>query len=808
MTTKSSPRQVVRLREGWRFAKCDPAEAEKPDFDDSGWQSVVVPHDWAIEGPFHREHDLQVTTIVEDGEKRASQHVGRTGGLPHAGIGWYRTTIDLAETEREKRVFVEFDGAMSHAQVFLNGSKIGYWPYGYSSFGFELTEHIRFGQPNTLAVRCDVKPSASRWYPGAGIYRNVRLVVVEPIHVACWGAWIVCESLSERSAEVRVRLEVENQAGGEAEVELETHLIAPDGGEAGRSSVSARIGSAHCFVQRIAVRDPMRWDLDAPRLYRAQFVLRSGGKVVDEFETAFGIREARFDANEGFLLNGRKRKMNGVCMHHDLGALGAAVNRRALERQLEILRDMGCNAIRTSHNPPAPELLDLCDRMGFLVIDEAFDEWRVGKCPNGYHNWFDEWAEKDLRAMIRRDRNHPCVIMWSIGNEIGEQSRADGARTARFLHDICHDEDPTRPTTAGFNNSDKAIENGLADVVDVPGWNYKPHFYQRYHREHPDWPMVGSETESCVSSRGEYYFPVEQERGRVRETLHVTSYDVAAPPWGYPPDPEFAAQEDCPFLMGEFVWTGFDYLGEPTPFKTEWPSRSSYFGIVDLCGIPKDRYYLYRARWSSNGGAAMPLSPTLHLLPHWTWPGREGEITPVHCYTSYPSAELFLNGRSLGRRCKNAESETERFRLIWNDVRYEPGTLKVVAYDGRGNAAETREVRTASLAWRIELKPDREEIAGDGEDLCFVAVRILDKTGELCPRADDRIFFEVEGPAEIAAVDNGDQTSMEPFRSNCRKAFNGQCMAIVRSRKGSTGAIRVVARGNGLQNGEARFTVR
>ncbi|MHC4252748.1 MAG: glycoside hydrolase family 2 TIM barrel-domain containing protein, partial [Planctomycetota bacterium] len=498
----------------------------------------------------------------------------------------------------------------------------------------------------------------------------------------------------------------------------------------------------------------------------------------------------RFDASKGFFINGRALKFKGVCLHHDLGPLGTAVSRSALRRQLALLREMGCNAIRTSHNPPAPELLELADEMGFLVIDEAFDEWRTGKRANGYHTLFAEWGEKDMRALVRRDRNHPCVMMWSIGNEIHEQGEEDGAEVARFLSGLCHDEDPTRPTTAGFNDFRGAIRNGLADAVDVPGWNYKPQHYARIQAEHPDWPIYGSETASCISSRGEYYFPVDEEKGSVRESLQVNSYDLSSPPWANTPDAEFRAQDELPYVMGEFVWTGSDYLGEPTPYFEEWPSRSSYFGIIDLAGLPKDRYYLYKSKWSE--------TEVLHLLPHWTWPGSEGETTPVHCYTSFPSAELFVNGVSQGRRAKGETSVMQRYRLVWSGVRYEPGELKVVAFDKEGKPAAERVVRTAGEPAALRLTADRASLAADGDDLAFVTVEVVDAEGNFCPRADNQVGFSLEGPGEVVAVGNGDATSVEPFVASERKAFNGKCVAVVRTREGEAGRLALSASSEGL----------
>ena len=793
-------REVRTLRSDWRFSRTDPEGAADVSFDDSDWRPVSVPHDWAIGGPFERDYDLQELMIWEDGERKPSVHTGRTGGLPHVGIAWYRHRFVAPEAWAGKRVFAEFDGVMSHSRVYLNGALIGSWPYGYASFSFELTAQARIGEENVLAVRVDNKPCASRWYPGAGIYRHVRLVVVHPVHVAHWGTYVTTPEVSDVCATVHLQTEVMNQSGSTEDVQLRTAILGPTGATVDSARTEGRIEGAVCLEQRFRVPNPVRWEVARPALYRAVSEVVVDGVVVDRYETPFGLRTLRFDAEQGFFLNGRSLKLQGVCMHHDLGALGAALNTRALERQLEMLKDMGCNAIRTSHNPPAPELLDLCDAMGFLVLDEAFDEWQMAKVDNGYHLLFDDWAEKDLRAMIRRDRNHPCVIMWSIGNEIGEQRSETGADVARFLTDICHDADPTRPVTAGLNNPDGAIANGLAAVLDVPGWNYRPQRYEEYHREHPTWVAYGSETESCISSRGEYYFPVEEEREVLRPTLHISSYDMAAPSWGYSPDYELAAQDDCPYMLGEFVWTGFDYLGEPTPYKTEWPSRSSYFGIIDLCGLPKDRFYLYRSRWSAQ--------ETLHLLPHWTWPGREGEVTPVHCYTSYESAELFLNGTSLGVRRKERSSAFGRYRLIWEDVRYEPGVLRVVAFTGAGEPAAETEVRTAGAPAAVELRPGRPLLRADGLDLCFVVIRIVDEQGSTCPRADNTVAFGVVGAAEIAAVDNGDQTSVEPFAADSCRAFNGFCVLVIRSVAGRAGEIRIEAMSPGLEGAEVLLASR
>lgn len=824
-TPQAPSRVTVRLREGWRFALGDGPERALPGYDDASWQEVLVPHDWAISGAFDRSHDLQRTKIIENNEKVEYDHTGRTGGLPHIGTAWYRLKLDLPGEWQGKRLFLEFDGVMSNSSVYVNGAHAGSWPYGYSSFSFEVTDLVRPGSPNVIAVRVENKPMASRWYPGAGIYRNVRLVAVDPVHVAHWGVYITTPEVTEERAAVRVRTELQNQSPEEQDVTLRSEIVSPQGQVVAAVESSRRIapGERFTFDQSAAVPSPVLWDIESPRLYHLRSTVLVGGEVRDECVTRFGIRTLRFDKDEGFFLNGRSVKFQGVCMHHDLGALGAAVNRRALQRQLEILKEMGCNAIRTAHNPPAPELLDLCDEMGFLVIDEAFDEWRAKKMKNGYHLLFEEWAERDLRAMIKRDRNHPSVIMWSIGNEMPDQVREEGGEIARYLVGICKDEDPTRPVTAGLSHAEGPVRNGLADALDIVGWNYKCHLYEKYREEHPGWILYGSETESTVSTRGEYYLPVVETRTEKRSSYQCTSYDVSAAPWGYTPEYEFAAQDDLPYLLGQFTWTGFDYLGEPTPYDAEWPSRSSYFGIVDLCGFPKDRFYLYRSRWRKD-------VPTLHLFPHWNWEGREGEIVPVHCYTSFDSAELFLNGRSLGVRTKSKErpftsrelgtvrsaEETResglgypytRYRLMW-DVPYEPGVLEVVAFDKDGRPAMRKKVVTAGPPKRVELVPDRPAIEADGEDLCFVTVRIVDAQGNLCPHAEHRVTFHIEGPGRIVALDNGDPTSLEPFVGESRRAFHGLCLAIVGSIKGEPGEIALEAHAEGLERARVRIVSR
>jgi beta-galactosidase len=788
--TKSKGERRISFNEGWRFSKGEAAGAELPDFKDAAWRSLELPHDWAIEGPFDPKYD------------------SRCGGLPFYGVAWYRKKFNVTAAAKERFVSIEFDGAMSNARVFLNGKELGARPYGYIGFAFDMTPELHFGGQNVLAVRLAPEDQSSRWYPGAGIYRNVWLVETGPVHVARWGTYITTPAVSDAQATIAIKTRIQNRGSKPARITLETSIFDADGKPAGRAQDEYIVpaGGEQTAEQTATVPNPQRWDIDMPHLYRAVSTIKDGGKELDRYETPFGIRTLEFDAKKGFLLNGKYRKIHGVCMHHDLGALGTAVNRRATERQLQIMKSMGANAIRTSHNPPSPELLEFCDRLGLMVMDEAFDMWRIPKVANGLSKFFDQWSETDLRDMVRRDRNHPCIIMWSIGNEIPEQAKVDGWKLAKQLTGYVHEEDRTRPVTSGFNNWLGAIKNGLADQVDIQGFNYKEMHYKKIQDDHPKWVVFGSETSSCISSRGVYHLPLEKYEKH--ESLQISSYDIIAPPWAYAPDPEFDAQEKLPNVLGEFVWTGFDYLGEPTPYgsKTghgDWPSRSSYFGIVDLCGFPKDRYYLYQSVWSEK--------PMVHLLPHWNWAGREGQNIPVFVYTNCDEVELFANGRSLGRKARGSEpveipvgpivSESRKFRtkyrLAWQ-VPYEPGTLRVVAYKG-GSQVAAKEVATAGQPARISLLADRSKIAANGEDLSFVTVRIEDKDGNVCPLADNLVKFKVEGAGRIAAVDNGNAATTEPFQADYRKAFNGLCLAIVRSKRGQAGEIRIAAASDGLR---------
>lgn len=784
----SNLRTVQLLDTNWKFINEEVKGGELSDLNADSWQTVEVPHDWAISGAFDESNDMQVVMVTEDGDKVAKKRSGRTGGLPHVGIGWYRKTLTIPVEWKDKRVYAEFDGAMSHARVYLNGQFVGEWPYGYASFGFELTDKIEFGKKNVLAVRLENKPNSSRWYPGAGIYRNVRLVVTNPVHVKQWGTYITTPEIEKGKGSVSIETSLEGMKAGSKNMRLTTNIY-----DVKNKLVATVSNTAESpkIAQQLVVDQPHLWSVTDPYLYRAESIVEADGKPIDRYETVFGFRHFKFTSNDGFLLNGKRMNLNGVCMHHDLGALGAAINVSAIRRQLSILQEMGCNAIRTSHNPPAPEMLQLCDEMGFVVINEAFDEWKYAKCENGYNTLWDKWAEKDMVAFIHRDRNHPSVIMWSLGNEIKEQGFKGGDAYCKFLVDICKREDPTRPTTAGFNKWSDAIENGLAQLVDVQGWNYKPQYYEYIHEKFPHWSMIGSETASTVSSRGEYFFPAVAKvlKEKDRDTFHASSYDMEYPGWATSPDTEFAAQDSFPFMGGEFVWTGFDYLGEPTPFNDVWPSRSSYFGIIDLAGIPKDRFYIYQSKWTDK--------EVLHLLPHWNWEGMEGKLIPVHCYTSFEKAELFVNGKSMGIRTKKQSPLYDKYRLVWNEVPYEAGELKVVALGNDNKPVKETIMKTAGKPARIMLNADCTSVSNSGKELAFVTATVVDENGVVCPRANNEITFSAQGSGKLKAADNGDPTSVERFVDPVRSAFNGKCVAIVQS-TADNGKLVLVAQSPGL----------
>ena len=787
-------RQEFLLEKNWKFTREDNPEFVKPVYNDSKWQSVTVPHDWAIYGPFSAQNDKQEVAIVQDGQKEAMEHAGRTGGLPFVGVGWYRTQFEVPGFAPGKRAFILFDGAMSHANVYINGEKVGYWPYGYNSFHFDITKYLKPGEKNTLAVRLENLPESSRWYPGAGLYRNVHIIMTEDAYIPVWGTYVTTPIVKKEYAKVNVQTRVVLPEGATPnQYALKTGIINPNGQKLTEAIIPLTDLNYNEGVvnQEFFVQKPTLWSIDMPALYVAESHLIEvrTKKEKDKYTTPFGIRSIEIIPNKGFFLNGEKTVFKGVCNHHDLGPLGAAVNDAAIRRQIRILKDMGCNAIRTSHNMPAPELVRACDEMGMMVMAESFDEWDMPKCKNGYNLFFNDWAEKDLVNLLHHYRNNPSIVMWCIGNEVPNQWSEGGCKIAKWLQDICHREDPTRPVTQGMDAPDAVVNNNFAAVMDVAGFNYRPHRYQVNYKKLPQQIVLGSETASTVSSRGVYKFPVERKAMAVYDDHQSSSYDVEHCGWSNLPEDDFIQHEDLPYCIGEFVWTGFDYLGEPTPYYTNWPSHSSLFGIIDLAGIPKDRYYLYRSHWNKS-------ERTLHILPHWTWPGREGEVTPVFVYTNYPSAELFINGKSQGKRTKDLSVELDssyteaaqksferqkRYRLMWMDTKYEPGTLKVVAYDKDGNAVAEEEVRTAGKPHHIELSADRNHLQADGKDLSFINVRVVDKNGNLCPDATHKVKFKVRGAGVYRAAANGNSTCLESFQAPEMSLFSGQLTAIVQT---------------------------
>lgn len=800
---------VVSFDEDWLFMRYglqadgtslpEPSGLEKPDADDSGWRKLDLPHDWAIEGPFRIELE------------------GGTGKLPYKGIGWYRKRF-VPEQKEGERTYIDFDGAMANAQVWLNGRYVGTWPYGYSSFRLDLTPDIKPGKENILAVRLDTERLGSRWYSGAGIYRHVWLVQTKPVHVAHWGTYITTPEISDHSAQVRTEITVENFKQLPVQAKLITQYSELDINDipgkivaTTETTLDIHACSSGTTTVTANITDPKRWDIESPNRYLAQTKVIVDDSIMDTYNTPFGIRTIDFSVRNGFLLNGHKVDIKGVCNHHDLGSLGAAMNKSALKRQLVILQEMGCNSIRTSHNPPAPELLELADKMGFVVADEAFDAWQRGKRKNDYSRIYNDWNEKDLLALVHRDRNHPSVVIWSIGNEVMEQQNVE---MTKHLSGIMRKADPTRPVMNGYNDPDGGRNSGASAALDIMGVNY---FFGQQTRwdadpRYTNMPTVGSETSSCVSSRGEYFF------GTDYQDWQITSYDRASPGWGCAPDIQFRTLAKFPHLLGEYVWTGFDYLGEPTPYNSDEtnllnfrndpekkkeleaaldsikaknpPSRSSYFGIVDLAGFPKDRYYLYQSYWR-------PDLPMTHILPHWNWPERKGEITPVHVYTSGTEAELFINGKSKGRKIKEPGQD---FRLVWDDVVYEPGTVKVISYKD-GEKWSEAEMRTTGKATKLALTADKKEISSDDSELVFVTVAIQDKNKLTIPRSNQSIKFSVEGAGEIVSTDNGNPIDFTSFQSHERNAFNGLALVVVKAKKNETGKIVIKAESKGLKTG-------
>ncbi|MCD8310062.1 MAG: DUF4982 domain-containing protein [Prevotellaceae bacterium] len=781
--TAAAQRSEFTLEKGWRFTKGDVPEASAAVFDDSGWQQVTVPHDWAIYGPFDRSNDLQQVAVEQNLESEASVKTGRTGGLPYVGVGWYRTSFSVPQG---KVVTLLFDGAMSEARVYVNGQEACFWPYGYNSFFVDVTSLVNAdGSPNTLAVRLENLPESSRWYPGAGLYRNVHVILTEQVHVPVWGTQVTTPHVDADYAAVKLRMAIEG--AGDKQVLVHTDILSPEGTVVAVKENKRKLNHGDPFEQNFIVERPALWSPERPSLYHAVSRLYVDDVQVDSCTTRFGIRSIELVADKGFFLNGEPRKFQGVCNHHDLGPLGAAVNRSALKRQLVMLKDMGCDAVRTSHNMPAPELVELCDEIGMMLMVEPFDEWDIAKCANGYHRYFADWAERDMVNMLHHYRNNPSVVLWSIGNEVPSQCSGVGYKVAAFLQDICHREDPTRPVTCGMDRVSCVLDNGFAALMDLPGFNYRAFRYEEGYERLPQNLLLGSETSSTVSSRGVYKFPVELRKQVMYDDHQSSGYDTEACEWSNVPDEDFANADDYPWTVGQFVWTGFDYLGEPTPYDTDaWPSHSSLFGIIDLASLPKDRYYLYRSLWNKR-------EATLHVLPHWTWPGREGENTPVFVYTSYPEAELFVNGKSYGRQRKlsaeeaRAAADTDtlallrRYRLMWMEVPYEPGELKVVAYDASGKAVDEQVVRTAGKPHHLEVVADRTTLAADGKDLAYLNVRVVDKDGNLCPADSRMVRFRVKGAGCYRAAANGDAAGLDLFHLPQMPLFAGQLTAIVQS---------------------------
>ncbi|MEM6641404.1 MAG: glycoside hydrolase family 2 TIM barrel-domain containing protein [Bacteroidota bacterium] len=803
----------------WHFFKGEATGAEALVFDDGEWRTLDLPHDWAIEGPFDNKYD------------------SRMGGLPVVGTGWYRKHFTMPTSAQGKVVRIEFEGAMYNTHVWVNGQKVGHRPYGYIGFEFDISEYLKYdSSENVVTVRLTPEDFSSRWYPGAGLYRSVWLKVDEPIYVDNWGTFVSNPTVTEAKAVVQHETTIVNKSDEPKIIKVTHEYFDAEGEKVATTEEELKVDAdtktwSGTFVD---LENPKLWSLQSPSLYTAVTTLTEEEKVLDTYNSTFGIRAISYDKN-GFYLNNEKVKFNGVCLHHDNGALGAAVYKRADERKLQIMKDMGVNAIRSSHNPPSREFLEVCDEMGLLVIDEAFDIWKIEKVQNGYQKFFEEWWQQDMGDMVRRDRNHPSVIMWSLGNEIKEQWKRDiGWKMAKELHAFCKNLDRTRPTTIGFNSYPAAYDFNMVQQVDIVGANYKPIHYEEFRENYPDLAIYGSETASTYSTRGVYHFPVEDYTKH--ESLQTSSYDFVAPPWGYAPDIEFHFLNENPHVMGEFVWTGFDYLGETSPYggldnidnsghwNYDWPSRSSYFGIVDLAGFPKDRYYNYQSQWTTE--------PMIHLLPHWNLDDPRvggmlakdggvqiGEIVPVICYTNCDEAELFVNGKSMGRKVKGKDLTTvlvdirryepkslqSPYRLSW-EVPYEPGAIKVVGYKDE-KAVQEKEIRTAGKPAQISLSVDRSTIDADGRDLAYVTIRIEDKDGNLCPLADNEVFFTAKGAGKMIGVDNGNPISLESFQAPKRKAFNGMALVILNSNE-EAGVIKLKAKSKGLKGREITVTTR
>jgi beta-galactosidase len=785
-------RELVDFNSNWRFAEGAHSGAEQIDFDDSHWQSLRLPHDWAIAGPFDPDAD------------------GDTGKLPWRGEGWYRKEFKMDNEYQGKRIYFIFDGIMSFPKVYINGQLAGEWDYGYNSFYLDVTDALRFGQKNLIAIYATTNKQRSRWYPGGGIYRKISMLAVEPTHVAVWGTYVTTPEVRDTWADVRVVTTLKNADNDNALVEIAETIISPAGGEVAAKSQQLTLpaGAEKNLESLFTLTRPERWDVDNPALYTLYTVIKRDNREVDRYKTNFGVRTFRFTANDGFWLNGRRLHLKGVNLHHDHGPLGAVFLPRAMERQLEIMREMGVNAIRTSHNTPAPELAGMTDRMGLLLFNELFDKWDDTAAFDSKSMDFDEYFERQTRNFITRDRNHPSVFLWSVGNEIGDVQRDQkaGRERLRKVTGYFRKYDPSRPITMVCDAKD-SVHTRHFDFYDVHNWNYGRR-YLPARKMDPGKAVIISESASTVSTRGYYNpdLPANKTDFVFDQPYQVSSYDMNAPEWAEPADDDFLWQEEDTYVAGEFVWTGFDYIGEPTPYNDYWAkeagrpqtdvSRSSYFGIVDLCGFPKDRYYLYRSYWR-------PDDTTVHLLPHWNWAGQEGRKIPVFVYTNGDRAELFLNGKSLGFRKKNPKSDIpfERYRLMWNEVSYQPGTLKAVAYK-EGRVIGEALVHTAGAPKKLALSADRRVVYADGDDLAYITIEAIDGKGNVAPLADNLVTLKIEGPAILAGVGNGDPRGYNGFQAEKVPLFNGKALLILRTIENKSGKIRITAKADGLSNGK------
>lgn len=807
-------RLVTTLNDGWEFSKGDPVAETK-------WQNVRVPHDWAIYGPFDRANDLQSVAIEQNGEKEESIKTGRTGGLPFIGKGVYRTSFEVSDTTDVSYTLL-FDGAMSNAEVSVNGKHAITWPYGYNSFYVNIDSLVHHGQ-NDLIVKLQNFDKQSRWYPGAGLYRNVHLIKTNRVHIPVWGTYVTTPDVNEDYASVNLVMEIEGASQleqwpyGET-VDVTTIIFSPEGIDVADESTQYYARGQE-LTQKFLVDNPKLWSPETPYLYTAKTQLSVDGNVVDTYETRFGIRRLEYIPNKGFFLNGEPTKFKGVCNHHDLGPLGAAVNESALRHQVTLLKEMGANAIRTSHNMPAPELVRICDEMGMMLMVEPFDDWGFRpKSANGYGKLFNEWAERDVTNMVKQYRSNPSVVMWSIGNEVPSQWGEPGMGELLKLQNLVHRLDPTRPVTCGMDQIGSVMDNGYAAALDIPGFNYKPQYYQMAYMRLPQKLVLGSETASTVSSRGQYMFPATPAADMKYDNHQSSSYGTEYCNWSNIPDIDFAADDDFPWMIGQFVWTGFDYLGEPSPYDTDaWPNHSSMFGIFDLASLPKDIYYLYRSQWRKD-------CPTLHILPHWNWEGREGQVTPVMVYTSYPEAELFVNGVSQGRlkkdtsisaskvrdgwkeyndytldhRSEDASNLMRRYRLIWDKVVYEPGELKVVAYDEKGEKVDEETVVTAGKPHHLVISSNTSSLTPSGDELAYLTIQVADKDGNFIPNDNRRVKFNVTGAGAFEATANGDPTCVMSFQAPEMDLFSGAATAIVRSGK-TPGKITFTASAKGIK---------